>query len=221
MRRRIVGAARCVIAIVLGMVVFTLAILVLKHGKKASVEMLLKNLPHNGWIAALLLWCLFALKSVSMVFPLALLFAASGVFYPLPQALLVNEIGLCITVTVPYLMGRHYGVALIATLKKKHPKIAELQKMEQHHDFFRSFIIRAVGILPYDIVSLYMGASRGAYAPYLGGCIAGCFFHLLTATILGMNVENPLSPEFLIVLAIHVLFLVFSSYIYYFRIRKQ
>ena len=221
MRRRIVGVARCVIASVLGMVVFTLAILVLEHGKKASVEMLLKNLPHNGWIAALLLWCLFALKSISMVFPLALLFAASGVFYPLPQALLVNEIGLCIAVTIPYWMGRHYGVELVATLKKKHPKIAELQKMEQRDDFFRSFLIRAVGILPFDVVSLYLGASGVAYAPYLGGCIAGCFFHLLTATLLGMNVEDPSSPEFLIALGIHVVFLGLSVWGYYFRIRKQ
>lgn len=93
MKRSIAVAIRFLCAIIPGFSVLVLTIIMLKHGEKPSVEMLLNHMPHSGWTATVVLWGIFALKSLSIVFPLALLFAVSGVLYPLPQAILVNLIG--------------------------------------------------------------------------------------------------------------------------------
>lgn len=109
MKRRMTTILRIAAAALLGAAVLGAAVWMMQYGQDGTAAMLLSRLPRSGWAAALCLWCLYALKSVVMVFPVTLLFAVGGMVFPLPRALWVNGVGLCIAVTLPYRLYIYIG----------------------------------------------------------------------------------------------------------------
>ena len=71
-------------------------------GEPLSVHTIIKYTPKDPILAAIVILLLYALKSLTVVFPLAILFFASGIIFPTWIAILINIIGLAITFTIPY-----------------------------------------------------------------------------------------------------------------------
>ena len=71
-------------------------LLFLWKGRSLSWQTLYDAMPKKPWQAALVFWGCYAAKSLSVFFPLLVLYAAAGRVFPLPRALLVNLIGLVI-----------------------------------------------------------------------------------------------------------------------------
>ena len=128
-----------------------------------SVERVLWASPQNLLLAALFMMALFALKSMSIFIYSGIFFAASGILFPLPAAILVNFLGAAVMVSLPYWLGRQMGGELIEAIVRKYPKTAVLRQAQLENQLFLSFITRIINILPSDILSLYMGASGIRY----------------------------------------------------------
>ena len=169
---------------------------------KFTLDGVLMMSPANRVLAALVLLGLFALKSLSVVMYCGILFAASGILFPLPIAIIINLCGSAIMCTISYLMGRQLGAGAVEELRKKYPKLEVLKDMRRGNDFFYSFLLRALNILPLDVTSAYLGAAGLKYTPYLWGSQAGMLSSCVLFPILGMNINTPMSPEFLISLGI-------------------
>lgn len=195
--------------------VLLLVFLVLMSGDEMTVEELLAYTPENKLLAAAVLWGMYALKSLSVFLPLMLLYMVGGILFPIPIALCVNTIGIGISVTLPYLLGRYYGSQIVDNLIKKYPKLTQIQKFRQQHDLFFCFYVRIIGILPCDVVSIYMGAIRISYPSYLFGCILGMFPTIFVSTIMGASVSDPTSPAFLAALIVRGGLIVVSGLIFY------
>ena len=193
----------------------------LLSGHSITIEDILDYTPSQPLQAALFLWLAFALKSLSMVFPVMLLFAVSGQLFPLPIALAVNTVGIAVTLTVPYLLGRASELSFTDRLLEKYPKLHELRRVRETSSFFLSFISRAVGILACDVVSLYFGSTRLDYPAYIAGAVLGFMPDLICATILGQQVERWDSPGFWITLAVNILACVSSVFLYRWYRRKK
>ena len=193
----------------------------LLSGRTITAEDILNYTPAEPLLAALFLWLAFALKSLSMVFPVLLLFAVSGQLFPLPVALAVNTVGIAVTLTVPYLLGRASELDLSDKLLAKYPKLHELRRVRETSSFFLSFIARAVGILACDVVSLYFGSTRLDYPSYIAGGVLGFMPDLICATILGQQAERWDSPGFWITLAVNILACVGSVFLYRWYKRKK
>lgn len=163
-----------------------------------SMDGVVDIVPKERILAVLIMILLFALKSLSIVVYCVILFAASGIIFPKPLAIAVNLIGAATMLTVPYLFGKLTGAETIQRITKKHPKIERLREMRKKNDFTFSLISRAVGVLPADIVSMYMGAIGVGYFQYLLGGLLGFSTQIITFTIMGRNILNPGSPEFII-----------------------
>ncbi len=191
------------------------------RGGEFSVEAFLQYAPEDRVQAALFLWLAFAVKSLSLMLPVMLLFAVSGLLFPLPVALLINLVGIFITLSLPYGVGRFSGPDLTGRLMKKHPRLSELRTFRSRNNFFFSFIVRAVGVLPCDIVSLYMGNTRMPYAPYIAGGVLGFLPDLICATILGMQITHTDSPWFWVIVAVNLLFCLGSALLYRFTRRRS
>lgn len=170
--------------------------------------------PSQPLLAVLFLWLAFAVKSLSIMFPVMLLFAVSGRIFPLPMALLVNIVGIAITLTLPYLIGRCSGKDMTEKLMLKYPKLAQLRAMRSKTGLFLAFIIRAVGVLPCDVVSLYLGNTRLNYGEYIIGGVLGFMPDLLCATIVGMKISDVSSPWFWGTIAVNISVCVISMLIY-------
>lgn len=192
----------------------------LLYGGNLSAEALLSFTPSNPLLAAGLLLALYAVKSLSVLFPLLILYIAAGALFPPGIALLVNLAGVGICVSLPYWIGRFAGDATVERLMEKHPKIRSAVEGQRKNDVFLSFFLRVVGCLPGDVVSLYLGSLRIPYSRYLLGSVLGLFPSLTLATLIGASVAEPTSPMFILSVSCTVL-LSAASLVFYRFYRKR
>ncbi|MCI6291813.1 MAG: VTT domain-containing protein, partial [Clostridiales bacterium] len=148
------------------------------------------------------------------------LYAASGLLFPLPAAVLVNLMGTVIMVSIPYSVGAANGAEMLENLFRKHPRAAMLKSLRAGSDFFFALLVRLLGVLPGDLVGAYMGASGVKYPAYLAGTVLGMLPSMITFPLMGMNIRRVGSPEFLISAGIQVAMSILSV-ILYFVLRKK
>ena len=149
---------------------------------KLTAEAIAAWSPRGTALAAVFLLVLYALKSLSVAFPLSALEAAGGLLFPLPVALTVNLAGVLLAQTVPFLLGRREQEGLEA-LTAKHPRLAALRPME--HPGRSVFLLRLAGATPGDLFSLYLGAAGVPLRAYLTGGFLGSVPRGAAATVLG------------------------------------
>lgn len=170
-----------------------------------SVDGVLRYSPQNPLLCAVFMLLLFALKSLSVFIFSGILFAASGILFPLPAAIALNVLGAAVMVSLPYWLGRRLGKDAVDRVLEKYPKVEALRRMRTGRELSLSFITRAINILPSDILSLYMGATGINYPKYLAGSLLGMLLSLITFPIMGMNITDPASPWFWASMVIQVL----------------
>ena len=56
---------------------------------------------------------------------------------------------------------------------------------------------RALNMLPFDLVSMYLGSLKYPYLTYFSGSIVGAAFGVLSATLIGRSLTDPTSPMFI------------------------
>lgn len=186
----------------------------LSSGKGLSLDTLLKYSPSSPVYAAIFLLLAFAAKSLSMFFPVLLLFAVGGRLFPLPLALLINTLGIAIVLSLPYMVGRWAGADLTGRLMEKYPRLAEIRAIRSRNNFFFAFIVRAVGILPCDVVSLYLGNTRLPYPQYIAGGVLGFMPDIVCATVVGLKISDTSSPWFWLSIGLNIVICLASIIVY-------
>ena len=205
--------------IVLGLIWVGIIAICFHHRKELSAEEIARYTPANPWLAAIVMLALFALKSLSIVIYSGLLYAANGILFPLPMAILLNLIGTVIMVSLPYQIGRRTGTSAVDEIRAKYPKAEAIHDLRAKNDFLFSFLVRMVR-LPSDVASLYMGAVQVEYEKYLLGSLLGLLPHTITFPIMGMNIGEIHSPKFLISLSAEISYIL-VTYAVYTRYRKK
>lgn len=161
-----------------------------------SWQDLLNYTPPSLWAAALLLLLGYALKSLSVVFPLSLLYVAAGVIFPLWMAWGLNLLGLWVCATLPYWVGRISGREAAESLLRTHKKAARAAEIITENRVFTAYLLRVLGVLPGDLVSILLGAMGIEYRGYLIGSILGLLPGMLIQTALGGYADRTASPVF-------------------------
>lgn len=183
------------------------------HRKELSAEGIARYTPQNPWLAALVMLALFALKSLSIVIYSGLLYAANGLLFPLPLAVLLNLAGTVIMVSLPYHIGKKAGAPAVEAIRAKYPKAEAIGSLRAKNDLAFTFLVRMVR-LPSDVASLYMGAVGVEYRRYLLGSLLGILPHTITFPIMGMNVRAVRSPAFLLSLCAEIVYILITSAVY-------
>jgi uncharacterized membrane protein YdjX (TVP38/TMEM64 family) len=96
-----------------------------------SIEALLNLTPQSPWIAAVILWALYAIKSATVFFPLIILEIAAGHLFAPFTALGINFIGMLIILTIPYFIGKAAGIEAINKLIRKYPRFGDIIGKQQ------------------------------------------------------------------------------------------
>lgn len=196
--------------IVIIIIAIGISIMVKTTEGEITIDTILKYTPDNIYIAIVVILSLFALKSLSVVLPLSVLYLASGILFPPFLSVLVSAVGLWITITIPYFIGYFYGKKINVYIQKKYPKIEKLEILQSENMFFTCFITRIVGILPADILSIYFGICRISYGIYAAAGVAGSMLSIITTTLLGNQLKDPFSKEFVIILICRIGLVIFS-----------
>ncbi len=188
--------------------------LFLISGREITVQTILNDAPASPYAAAFVILSLYALKSVSFVFPIVVLQIATGYLFQTPAALLINFLGRSVTLSIPYWIGRFSGSDLADELQKKYPKLKEICSRQKQNPVFISFLLRTFCFLPGDAVSLYLGASQIPFPHYLTGGVLGTILGVVLSTILGSSITEPGSPAFWISALLMTLTAVISFLLY-------
>lgn len=196
-------------------------ILFLASGKEITVQTVLDYTPKSPLAASVVILLLYALKSISFVFPIAVLQIAAGYLFQTPLALLINFLGRAVTLTIPYWIGRFSGADMIDHLLKKYPKLKDTCSKQGENPVFISFLLRTFCFLPGDVVSLYLGAIKIPFPCYLAGGVMGTILGVVLSTIFGASVKDPGSPAFWISGALMALMAVVSFILYIHNSRKK
>lgn len=180
-----------------------------------SVQNISRLVTENVALSALILLLLYALKSLSVAFPIAVLEVVAGIVFPLPIALLLNLIGIVIVLTIPYHIGRLSGHDLADQIIGRNKWLERISEYQSKNAFFMSFLLRVIAILPGDIVSMYLGASGIRFPQFLTGCLLGALPRMIAYTIAGDSIMTPNSPAFIISVLLSVLLAVISFAVHY------
>lgn len=195
--------------------------LLFMSGEEITVQTVLDYTPESPLAAAMVILLLYALKSASFVFPIAVLQIATGHLFRTPLALLINFSGRVITLAIPYWIGRFSGSGIVDSLLNKYPKLKEVHSRQGKNPVFISFLLRTFCFLPGDVVSLYLGAVKIPFSCYLVGGILGTTLGVVLSTILGASIKDPRSPAFWISGFLMALVAIVSFGLYIHNSRKE
>ena len=190
-------------------------------GRDITSETIINYAPKNPYLAAMFLILLYGVKSLSIFFPVIVLYIVGGFLFPSYTAILINLLGIIVEFIIPYYLGKRTGAEKLTELSNKHKALAEITMHIKNNNFFISFFLRIISALPGDVVSIYLGAKNIPFGKYLIGSVLGTMPGLITSTLIGTSITNPASPMFWVNASLTVLLSVGSCTIYYIWYRKK
>ena len=208
---------------VIGVVITVIILIII--GKQLTLDDIMRFRMDNAWLASAYLICAYAVKSILIVVPLNLLMIAGCMFFDSQWlSLCVNTIGVAVCLCIPYWLGRLIGKRAADKFIEKYDKrgiISKIGKIQSENSFFISYIMRVIGFIPCDVLSIYMGASRISFYKYITGGVLGCVPSIITVTLVGATITEPDSPVFIISVMIHLLLSIISTLIYRKFLKKR
>lgn len=204
-------------------IVFWLSLIVVCfiYRDEITVERIVNFTPKNPLLTALIMLCLFALKSVTVFIYGGILYAANGILFSLPVAILMNVAGTIVMTSIPFCIGKKAGSRALAQLTQKSPKLEMLKDVPNKNEFFVSFFVRIVGLLPGDLVGMYLGASGIRYSRYFVGTQLGLLPAVIAFSVMGMSIDDPSSPAFFISACFEVGLMILSVVLFYIWRKRQ
>ncbi len=186
-----------------------------------SLDAIINRAPEQPGLAALFLIIVYIIQSLTIFFPVILLYLAGGYIFGPPVGMLVNTAGMTGALLLQYCIGRFSGKSATEKILRKYPKAAPFIKAQSGNGFMVSFFMRLNVILPSDLVSMYLGAVNVPILPFLTGSLAGLLPGIIASTLLGTSITDPDSPLFVISAAAVTVLTVISSIGYYKFIKRK
>lgn len=146
-------------------------------------------------------------KSFALVFPPAVIFAVSGLLIDnLWVAILINFIGVALSVILPYYLGRFTGKDMLDTLKEKFPKIKKLDDFAGKNEFMVVYVVKASGVIPSDLMNVVYGAMNINFMKYFIASNIGMLPFNILFTLLANkgDLSNPYSLLYIIPIPVFV-----------------
>lgn len=196
-----------------------IAYLFFRVNGQLGVKDLLSYQPESKILAAFVMCGLYLLKSVDFLMQTAVLYAVTGIMFPLPIAILINIIGIAILSVVPYFIGRKLGTPILERIYAKHPKFRHAENLDKRSDFILTILLRCIGF-PVTETGVYMGAKGYDFKSYLLGSELGLIPIMIPFTVMGDTAADFRSPVFLTAAAVELV-IVIAALLLYRRMRKQ
>ena len=217
MRKHILTAAKLLTAAVW----VTLVILLLKHRDAFSAEAIVSYTPENPFAAGCMLILLYGVKSLMIFFPLKVLQFSAGLLFPVPAALLVNFLGIAVSVTVGYCMGRLLGSDAVRKLAEKNKRLSLLLEEQNGGLLLFVLFLRFLIFLPLETVSMYFGAAKAQFGTYFLGSMLGLSFNIIFSTLMAAGLTDLHAPGFYVAAGAYVLLSLGSFALYLHSVRKR
>lgn len=160
----------------------------------------------NKYMFVIALLLLFALKAFISFVPLSATCLISGVVFPFPVALLINFAGVGILLATKYWIGTKLGIGNLGKLMK-HSEflwkyIQDMNKGYERGNPLMLFLLRIVPTVPIGPISQIYGNLHFDFLRFMLISLAGYALKIVSFTVIGCNVADPLSQKFIVPLVI-------------------
>lgn len=156
---------------------------------------------------AIIIIAFTVIKSFALVFPPAVIFAVSGLLFDnLWVAVLVNFIGVALSLIMPYYLGRFTGKDMLDTLKAKFPKIKKLDDFAGQNEFMVVYVVKASGVIPSDLMNVIYGAMNVNFMKFFIASNLGMLPFNILFTLLANkgDLSNPYSLLYILPIPVFV-----------------
>lgn len=180
-----------------------------------SVENILSFTPSNYFLIAIIIIFIFAIKSISMIIPLTVLYISSSIVFSWYWAIIVNFIGLFICMTIPYYIGKFSGKNLVDKLILKYPKVNKINDIKANNEWVFVFIVKILGIIPNEVSSMILGSLNTEYKIFIIASVLAKSPAMIATTLLGANINQSGTLGFKLSIIIAILVVIFIVFIYW------
>lgn len=160
-----------------------------------AAEEYIKSL--EGWNFVFAMLIVFAIRTIIPVLSVSGTCVLTGVVLPSYWAILVNLLGVLIMVSIQYFIGRKFGSGNAWKLISRNERVRRIMESSGTANKWMLFALRLVPGFPLGGVSKIYGSMKFSYWKFLLISAIGFAPKLLSYTIIGTNVYDPLSSAFL------------------------
>lgn len=144
----------------------------------------------------------YLLKSLVFVVPASLIYIAVGMAFPPLTAILINTAGIILEVSATYLFGIILGGPYVVNKLKGTKYGNRVLELHGKGKLSAIFAIRALPVFPIDIISLFLGAVRMRFLPYLLLSLGGILPRVILFTVLGDGIYDYIPMDKLMLIAV-------------------
>ena len=180
--------------------------------KNLDVDNLTKILQERREYAVVIFILGCFAKPFLIAFPSAVLSLVSGTIFGPIKGFLLSMLGFFISGTIAFFISRKLGREFVERILKG--KLISLDKNMETKGFKILFLLRLPPILPYDPLSYACGLTNIKYKDFILASLLGVIPETLCYCIIGKNVSNPLSPQFIIPVLFIIIATISSGFIF-------
>ena len=166
-----------------------------------DAQIQVEEMGNKGYLIFTILF-LFAFKAFIPLYPLSLVCAATGAVFPVYFAVPINILGITLQYTLKYAFGMRLGPGSVNNILQRSETIRLIMKTDDAGNPWLLTVFRLIPFFPVNPVSQLYGALGFKYWKFLLLSLLGYMPLLMSYTIVGRNVYNPLSAGFLLPLIV-------------------
>lgn len=153
----------------------------------------------NKWIIIMVIFFLFALKSVIPLYliPVSCVCVISAMVFNLPISIILNILGLVIIFSIRYYIGRNKKT-LPYKILKSYDEIWNVLERDGKGNPWLLFLCRMFPLFPVNTVSNIYGGMEYDFKKFILLSVSGYLPKIISYTIIGRNAFNPFSASFII-----------------------
>ena len=170
-----------------------------------SVENIIALMPDSLLLSVLIFVGIYVLKTLTMVFPISVLYIAAGIVFPTPVAIAVTYFCLTIAMTVGYVIGKKLGADRLNNWLGKHQKAANFIEARQANLSTFCLMSRLLK-MQFDVVNMVSGALHIPYLKFLMASLVGVSPVVIPYIIAASSIYDPLSADFFLPLVLSIVF---------------
>lgn len=178
-------------------VIETGVVLYYLYGDEITIRDILTFTPSNKYLAGLFILVLFLIKSISVFFPIGIIYIVSGLIFPYYIGIPLNIIGTVIGMVYSYFIGYYSMGEGGSYYLSKYDRLEGVFKKVAVNGWFMTFLIRSIGIIPHDIAGIILGSLKVPLLKYISASLVGVLPVLIATTVIGIIITNPNSKEFI------------------------
>lgn len=200
--------------------------------KLAELEDIILHIDQTWkFIGAIMI--LFSVKSIFPIYATSTVCFLTGIVLPIYFAIPVNIIGFVVILTIRYFWGKRFGAGNAWKMISKVDTIKGLIERDGKVNSALLVAFRMIPCMPINSISGIYGSMDFGYGKFILFSLIGFLPKLISFTIVGRNVYDPLSPGFLVpimlllfvtgisVLSVNGVWTAVEKSVDYFKMRKS